>query len=60
MPRLLGYRERINTTIYDAFSPKEMVDGKGQTRLFGNRNIGDPALTNMQVAGMMSRDETFP
>jgi hypothetical protein len=62
MPRLLGYRERIDSTLYDAFSPKEMWDGGAKSpslRLFGNKNIGQSALTNMVVAGQLASDQTF-
>jgi hypothetical protein len=68
MPRLLGYKERIDATLYDAFSPRDMlgggprvVDGKvaPYISLFGNRNIGNAALTNLQIAGQFPADKTF-
>jgi hypothetical protein len=62
MPRLHGYRERIDTTVYDAFSPREFVESKDREpyiRLFGNKNIGQSALTNMQIGGQMAADTTL-
>ena len=68
MPILHGYREIIPLNIYDAFSPRSLAPAHGvrpglrplpeQLRLFGNANIGNPALTNIQIAAYFSRDQT--
>jgi hypothetical protein len=59
MPRLHGFRERIDTTVYDAFSPKELLGQRPEIRLFGNKNIGQSGLTNLQCAGQMAADQAF-
>lgn len=50
-----------NMNLWDAFSPRELEDRQSsmlETRLFGNRNIGKPEMTNTVVAGQMSGDMT--
>jgi len=66
MPRLLGYQERINTNVWDAFSPSELINPHenyqprmAELRLFGNKNIGREHLTNLQVAGQLATDQTM-
>lgn len=62
MPRLAGYRERRHQPFYDTLvrttgnPATSIVSG---TRLFGNANIGNIALTNLQVAGQLASDQTF-
>ena len=68
MPILHGYRETLPLNIYDAFSPRSLAPAHGvrpglrpfpkQLRLFGNANIGNPALTNIQIAACFPRDQT--
>lgn len=73
MPKLLGYRERTNTTVWDAFSPTIWRSGAiphglasgllptdpPHVRLFGNSNIGQSHLSNMQVPCSMAKDTEF-
>jgi hypothetical protein len=64
MPRLKGYRERINCNLWDCFAPRDLaadgLAGQGGTAwLFGNRNIGNYLLTNLQVAGQLLEDRTM-
>lgn len=60
MPRLDGIRERRQQPFFDT-----LVRGIGQstvsnqTQLFGNANVGNPAQTNLQVAGVLAADQTF-
>lgn len=62
MPRIPGYRERLDSTLYDAFSPKELWDGGANhpaLQLFGKKNVGQSMLTNLQVGGQLACDQTF-
>lgn len=62
MPRLKGYMERIDATLFDAFAPRDMLAKPGVQpfiRLFGNRNIGDCARTNLLFGGQLPCDQTF-
>ena len=60
MPRLHGLAQRRDTVLYDAFSPKDLLQGgRPYLNLFGNRNIGISALTNLQIAGSMGGDESM-
>jgi hypothetical protein len=60
MARLDGVRERRHQPFYDT-----LVRGIGissvnnQTQLFGNANVGNRALTNLQVAGVLASDQTY-
>lgn len=62
MPRLYGYRQRLHQHFWDTLirtrgnPTNAIVNG---TRLFGNANIGNLALTNLQVAGQLASDQTF-
>jgi hypothetical protein len=47
-------QERIDMNIYDSFVPTEV---RGGLRLFGNKNLGQTHLTNMQVAGQFASDQ---
>jgi hypothetical protein len=64
-PRLHGVRERLWWVIYDTvrFDPSGRSDGNcvrsGSIRMFGNANIGNVFLTNMQVPGQMPGDSSF-
>lgn len=62
MPRLHGYRERLHQPVWDTLirttgdPTNAIVNG---TTLFGNANIGNLALTNLQVAGQLASDQTY-
>jgi len=57
MPRLQGIRERLYSDLYDAVSPRALdrnTDGRGVVlKLFGDANIGNLALTNIQTGGQL-------
>ncbi len=62
MPRLHGVRERRHQPIWDTLvrstgSPAANVLNRSQ--LFGNANVGNLALTNLQVAGQLASDQTY-
>lgn len=62
MPRLHGYRERLHQPVYDTLvrtqgDPATPITNS--TKLFGNANIGQLALTNLQVAGQLASDQTY-
>lgn len=62
MPRVHGMRERQHQPIWDSLirstgSPTATV--QPSTILFGNANIGQLALTNLQVAGQLASDQTY-
>jgi len=60
MARLDGVREKRHQPFYD-----HLVRGIGissvqtSTALFGNANIGNRVLTNLQVAGVLASDQTY-
>ena len=62
MPRLHGVRERQHQPIWDTLvrstgAPATTI--QSQTFLFGNANVGNLALTNLQVAGQLASDQTY-
>lgn len=62
MPRLHGVRERRHQPIWDTLvrttgDPTPAINNS--TRLFGNANVGNLALTNLQVAGQLASDQTY-
>jgi hypothetical protein len=62
MPRLHGVRERRHQPVWDTLvrstgSPATPV--QPQTFLFGNANVGQLSLTNLQVAGQLASDQTY-
>ena len=62
MPRLHGYRERLHQPVWDTLirtvgNPATAI--VNSTKLFGNANIGNLALTNLQVAGQLASDQTY-
>lgn len=62
MPRLAGYRERRHQPFWDTLvrttgDPTPGINAR--TGLFGNANIGNLALTNLQVAGQLASDQTY-
>lgn len=60
MPKLDGVRERQHQPIYDT-----LVRGIGisttnnLTALFGNANVGNSGLTNLQTPGVLASDQTY-
>jgi hypothetical protein len=62
MPRLHGYRERLHQPLWDTLirttgDPANPI--VNSTKLFGNANIGNLALTNLQTAGQLASDQTY-
>lgn len=62
MPRLHGYRERLHQPLWDTLvrttgAPSPAI--VNSTKLFGNANIGNLALTNLQTAGQLASDQTY-
>lgn len=62
MPRLHGYRERLHQPLWDTLvrstgAPAQPI--VNSTKLFGNANIGNLALTNLQTAGQLASDQTY-
>jgi hypothetical protein len=62
MPRLSGIRERRHQPFWDTLirttgDPTPII--QNSTRLFGNANVGNLALTNLQVAGQLASDQTY-
>jgi hypothetical protein len=62
MPRLHGYRERLHQPLWDTLirttgDPATPI--VNSTKLFGNANIGNLALTNLQTAGQLASDQTY-
>ena len=62
MPRIAGVRERRHQPFYDTLirtdgNPTPVI--QAVTRLFGNANVGNVALTNLQVAGQLASDQTY-
>lgn len=62
MPRLHGIRERRHQPFWDTLirvTGAPAVALGASTRLFGNANVGNLALTNLQVAGQLASDQTY-
>ena len=62
MPRLSGVRERRHQPFWDTLirttgDPSPTL--QNSTRLFGNANVGNLALTNLQTAGQFASDQTY-
>ena len=62
MPRLQGVKERRHQPFYDTLvrttgDPSPTL--ATSTRLFGNANVGNIGLTNLQVAGQLASDQTY-
>ena len=62
MPRVHGVRERRHQPFWDTLvrstgSPATTI--QPTSRLFGNANVGNLALTNLQVAGQLASDQTY-
>lgn len=63
MPRLAGVKERRHQPFWDTLirTTGTVVTPQIQSssRLFGNANVGNLALTNLQVAGQLASDQTY-
>ena len=62
MPRVHGVRERRHQPVWDTLvrstdSPATPIGPS--TRLFGNANVGQLQLTNLQVPGQLASDQTY-
>jgi hypothetical protein len=62
MPRLHGVRERRHQPFWDSLirttgDPTTPI--QNNTKLFGNANVGNLSLTNLQVAGQLASDQTY-
>jgi hypothetical protein len=62
MPRLAGVRERRHQPFWDTLvrttgNPAPQL--QNTTNLFGNSNVGNLGLTNLQVAGQFASDQTY-
>lgn len=62
MPRLHGVKERRHQPFWDTLirttgNPAPVL--QQSQRLFGNANVGQLALTNLQVAGQLASDQTY-
>jgi hypothetical protein len=60
MARLDGIRERRHQPFWDTLVRGIGISSVGNlTQLFGNANVGNRALTNLQVAGVLASDQTY-
>jgi hypothetical protein len=62
MPRLSGVKERRHQPFWDTLIRTMGNPGTAiaaSTVLFGNANIGNKAMTNLQVAGQLAADQTY-
>lgn len=62
MPRIANVRERRHQPFYDTLvrttgNPATPINQS--TLLFGNSNVGNLSLTNLQVAGQLASDQTY-
>jgi hypothetical protein len=62
MPRIANVRERRHQPFWDSLirtTGNPTVPLQNSTNLFGNSNVGNLALTNLQVAGQLASDQTY-
>lgn len=62
MPRLFGVRERRHQPFWDTAFRADgppAVPLAPRVSLFGNANVGNLALTNLQTAGQFASDQTY-
>ncbi len=62
MPRISGVRERRHQPFWDTLirtTGNPTVALQNSTSLFGNSNVGNLGLTNLQVAGQFASDQTY-
>ena len=62
MPRIANVRERRHQPFWDTLvrtTGNPTAPLQNSTNLFGNSNVGNLALTNLQVAGQLASDQTY-
>jgi len=62
MPRIANVRERRHQPFWDSLirtTGNPTVALQNSSNLFGNSNVGNLALTNLQVAGQLASDQTY-
>ncbi len=62
MPRIHGVRERRHQPFWDTLirtTGNPTTPLQAHTNLFGNSNVGQLQLTNLQVAGQLASDQTY-
>jgi hypothetical protein len=62
MPRIANVRERRHQPFWDTLvrtTGNPATTLQNSTNLFGNSNVGNLALTNLQVAGQLASDQTY-
>lgn len=62
MPRIANVRERRHQPFWDTLirtTGNPTVPLQNSSNLFGNSNVGNLALTNLQVAGQLASDQTY-
>lgn len=62
MPRVHGVRERRHQPFWDSLvrtTGQPAATIQASTKLFGNANVGNLSLTNLQVAGQLASDQTY-
>lgn len=61
MPRVLGMKQRRHQPFYDTLLRTFGASGgvQASTRLFGNANVGNVGLTNLQTPGQLASDQTY-
>jgi hypothetical protein len=62
MPRIANVRERRHQPFWDTLvrtTGVPTVALQNTTNLFGNSNVGNLSLTNLQVAGQLASDQTY-
>jgi hypothetical protein len=62
MPRIANVRERRHQPFWDSLirtTGDPVAPLQNSTNLFGNSNVGNLALTNLQVAGQLASDQTY-
>lgn len=60
MPKLDGVRERQHQPIFDTLTRGIGIGAVNNlTQLFGNANVGNRALTNLQTPGVLASDQTY-
>jgi hypothetical protein len=62
MPRIANVRERRHQPFWDSLirtTGDPTVPLQNSSNLFGNSNVGNLALTNLQVAGQLASDQTY-
>ena len=62
MPRIANVRERRHQPFWDTLirtTGNPTVPLQNSTNLFGNSNVGNLALTNLQVAGQLASEQTY-